>query len=150
MRSIEKLQAEIEKLPPADVERLAEWLAEFRAQAWDKQIPEDARPGRPLRRLIDKANSISTPEKPVACRDQPCERDVLDRLSIAQTSNSHSGPQAIPNLAPGSLSSFSSFQESRGRHLICKNRDELSCARHASQKPLFGFGSATTLITNIS
>ena len=57
MRDVKEIQAEIEKLAPDEVERLAEWLAEYRARAWDNQIAEDARPGGPLRRLIDKAKS---------------------------------------------------------------------------------------------
>jgi hypothetical protein len=57
MRNITELQSYIEELPPADVERLAEWLAEYRARLWDKQMEEDARPGGRMRRLIDEAKS---------------------------------------------------------------------------------------------
>jgi hypothetical protein len=57
MRSVEDIQAEIEKLSPDEVERLAEWLAEYRARAWDSRIAEDAGPGGPLRRFIDEALS---------------------------------------------------------------------------------------------
>ena len=57
MRNVKDLQSEIEKLPPDDVEYLAEWLAEYRARAWDSEITEDARPGGRLRPLIDKAKS---------------------------------------------------------------------------------------------
>ena len=57
MRSIEEIEAEIEKLPPEELGRLADWLAEFRAQAWDRQIAKDAEPGGPLRRFIDEAIS---------------------------------------------------------------------------------------------
>jgi len=57
MRSVEDIEAEIEKLPPDELERLAEWLAEYREQAWDKQIAKDAEPGGPLRRFIDEAIS---------------------------------------------------------------------------------------------
>jgi hypothetical protein len=57
MRSVEDIEAEIEKLPPEELERLAEWLAECRAQAWDRQIAKDTWPGRSLRRFIDEAIS---------------------------------------------------------------------------------------------
>jgi hypothetical protein len=57
MRNVEDLQTEIEQLPPAEVERLAEWLAEYRARTWDSRIAEDAQPGGRLRRLIDQAKS---------------------------------------------------------------------------------------------
>ena len=57
MRSIEDIEAEIERLPPNEVNRLADWLAEYRAQLWDSQIAEDAKPGGRLRRLVDEAKS---------------------------------------------------------------------------------------------
>jgi hypothetical protein len=57
MASIEELETEIQKLPPNELERLAEWLAEYRAQAWDKQIAKDSAPGGPLRPFIDEAKS---------------------------------------------------------------------------------------------
>jgi hypothetical protein len=57
MKSVKDLQSEIYKLPPADVEYLAEWLAEYRARAWDSQIAEDAKPGGRLRRMVDQAKS---------------------------------------------------------------------------------------------
>ena len=57
MRRLEEIEAEIEKLPPDEVERLAEWLAEYRARAWDSRIAEDAGPSGPLRRFIDEALS---------------------------------------------------------------------------------------------
>jgi hypothetical protein len=63
MRNIKELQEDIEKLPLADIERLAEWLAEYRAQAWDEQIAQDAKRGGPLRDLIDKAKSDFRLEK---------------------------------------------------------------------------------------
>jgi hypothetical protein len=55
MSNVEDLQTEIEKLHPTEVERLAEWLDEYKAQAWDNQIAEDAQPGGRLRLLIDQA-----------------------------------------------------------------------------------------------
>ena len=57
MRSVEDIEAEIEKLPPSEVKRLAEWLAEYQARLWDEQIAADAQPGGRQRQLIDEAKS---------------------------------------------------------------------------------------------
>jgi hypothetical protein len=57
MRSVEDIEAEIEELPPAEVRRLAEWLAEYQARLWDSQIAEDAQPDGRLRQLIDEAKT---------------------------------------------------------------------------------------------
>ena len=38
MTKLEKIEREIEALPPKDVHALGKWLAEFREQLWDKQI----------------------------------------------------------------------------------------------------------------
>lgn len=57
MRSVEDIEAEIQKLPPGEVVRLAEWLAEYQAYAWDKKIADDAKSGGRLRRLVDAAKS---------------------------------------------------------------------------------------------
>jgi hypothetical protein len=57
MRSVEDIEAEIEKLPPSEVKRLAEWLAEYQAHLWDEEIARDAQPGGRLRQLIDEAKA---------------------------------------------------------------------------------------------
>jgi hypothetical protein len=57
MRSVEDIEAEIEKLPAADVRRLAEWLTEYQSRLWDSQIVEDAQPNGRLRQLIDEAKT---------------------------------------------------------------------------------------------
>jgi hypothetical protein len=57
MRSVEDIEAEIQKLPPGEVVRLAEWLAEYQAQAWDKKIADDAKSGGGLRRFVDTAKA---------------------------------------------------------------------------------------------
>ncbi len=46
MTRLEKIEQEIASLDPADIRRLAEWLAEFQADLWDKQIEDDAKAGR--------------------------------------------------------------------------------------------------------
>jgi len=54
MRSVEEIEAEIAKLTPAEVRRVAKWLAEYKAEPWDKQIEEDAAAGK-LDRFIEEA-----------------------------------------------------------------------------------------------
>ena len=54
MRSVEEIQAEIAKLTPSEVRRVAKWLAEYEAEIWDKQIEEDAAAGK-LDRFIEEA-----------------------------------------------------------------------------------------------
>ncbi len=46
MRSVEEIQSEIAKLKPAEVRRIAKWLAEYEADLWDRQIAEDAAAGK--------------------------------------------------------------------------------------------------------
>jgi hypothetical protein len=57
MQSGEDIEAAIEKLPAAEVKRLAEWQTEYQARLWDSQIVEDAQPGGRLRQLIDEAKA---------------------------------------------------------------------------------------------
>ena len=38
MTKLEKIERDIEALPPKDVHLLSKWLTEFREQLWDKQI----------------------------------------------------------------------------------------------------------------
>ena len=54
MRSVEEIEAEIAKLAPAEVRRVAKWLEEYAAELWDKQIEKDAAAGR-LDRFIEEA-----------------------------------------------------------------------------------------------
>ncbi len=56
MRSVADIQAEIEKLSSADQRRLADWLEELQADAWDAQIEEDIKAGR-LDHLIAQAEA---------------------------------------------------------------------------------------------
>ena len=46
MSTVEQIETEIEHLSPQDMHRVADWLAEYRAQLWDKQIEEDAGVGK--------------------------------------------------------------------------------------------------------
>jgi hypothetical protein len=54
MRSVEEIEAEIAKLTPAEVHRVAKWLAKYEAELWDKQIEEDASAGK-LDRFVQEA-----------------------------------------------------------------------------------------------
>ena len=54
MSTVRQIEAAIKKLPPADVTRVARWLAEYEAKLWDEQIEADAKSGR-LDKLWQKA-----------------------------------------------------------------------------------------------
>jgi hypothetical protein len=54
MTKLEKIEKEIATLGKEDLFKLADWLAEYQANLWDKQIEEDAKAGR-LDQLIDNA-----------------------------------------------------------------------------------------------
>jgi hypothetical protein len=46
MTKLEKIEQDISKLPPADVHKLADWLADYQAALWDRQIAADAEAGK--------------------------------------------------------------------------------------------------------
>ncbi len=54
MTKLEKIEQDIATLTPGEVAKLAEWLAEFQADLWDKQIEADAKAGR-LDKLAEQA-----------------------------------------------------------------------------------------------
>ncbi len=54
--SVQEIESAIENLPAKDVHELANWLAEWRNQLWDKQIEEDFNSGR-LDALLDEADA---------------------------------------------------------------------------------------------
>ena len=56
MTKLEKIEQEIAALDPADVRKLAEWLAAYQADLWDRQIAEDAKSGR-LDKFVETANA---------------------------------------------------------------------------------------------
>ena len=56
MTKLEKIEHEIASLDPADVHKLAEWLAAYQADLWDRQIAEDAKSGR-LDKFVETANA---------------------------------------------------------------------------------------------
>lgn len=46
MTRLEKIEREIEGLPPEDVRALGAWLDELRARLWDDEIRRDAKAGK--------------------------------------------------------------------------------------------------------
>lgn len=53
--SITEIEQAITELSPEELARFREWFEEYYAQAWDKQIEEDAKSGR-LDKLISEAD----------------------------------------------------------------------------------------------
>jgi hypothetical protein len=53
--SITEIKTEISQLPPADLMDLAEWLEEYQADAWDRQIARDVKAGR-FEAILQKVN----------------------------------------------------------------------------------------------
>jgi hypothetical protein len=56
MSTVLEIEAAISKLQPKEIEAVAEWLAEFREEMWDRQIAADAQSGK-LNSLIREAKT---------------------------------------------------------------------------------------------
>jgi hypothetical protein len=54
MTKVQALEEEIERLSPAELAELQEWLAEREADAWDREIERDAASGK-LDKLFEKS-----------------------------------------------------------------------------------------------
>ena len=54
MTKLERIEQDIAGLSSDDVRKLAEWLAAYQADLWDRQIEEDAKAGR-LDKLAERA-----------------------------------------------------------------------------------------------
>lgn len=54
MGTIREIENAIERLSPGEFKEFRQWLAEFEAAAWDRQIEEDSKAGR-LDALMDEA-----------------------------------------------------------------------------------------------
>lgn len=52
--TLQQLESEIRKLPPADFRKLADWVAETDQERWDRQLEKDVAAGR-LDALADEA-----------------------------------------------------------------------------------------------
>lgn len=44
--SVQEIQAAVRELPPGELDALIEWIEEYRADAWDRQIAQDVEAGR--------------------------------------------------------------------------------------------------------
>jgi hypothetical protein len=44
--SVHEIETAISQLPPDELAELLAWIEEYRADAWDREIAEDARAGR--------------------------------------------------------------------------------------------------------
>ena len=44
--SVKEIQTAIIELPPGELANLLEWIEEYRADAWDRQIAQDVEAGR--------------------------------------------------------------------------------------------------------
>ena len=56
MSTVLEIEAAISKLPPKEIEAVADWLAELREEMWDRQIAADAQSGK-LNSLIHEAKT---------------------------------------------------------------------------------------------
>jgi flagellar motility protein MotE (MotC chaperone) len=56
MTVLEKIEQQIAALDPKDVRKLGDWLDEYRAELWDKQIEADAKAGK-LDKLVADAKA---------------------------------------------------------------------------------------------
>jgi len=54
MTRLEKLEREIQRLGPDEIAILRDWFRKYDAEAWDRQIEEDARVGK-LDRFAEEA-----------------------------------------------------------------------------------------------
>lgn len=54
MTKLEKIEQEIAALDPKDVRKLADWLDDYKAELWDRQIEADAKAGK-LDKLAEQA-----------------------------------------------------------------------------------------------
>jgi len=55
MSKVEQIEAEIAKLPPQAVRQVSQWVQEYEAELWDREMERDARPGGPLDKLAPQA-----------------------------------------------------------------------------------------------
>jgi len=57
MSTVEEIESAIKKLPEKEVRRVFEWLDEYAAQLWDKQIERDAQAVGRLRKFVEEAKA---------------------------------------------------------------------------------------------
>jgi hypothetical protein len=56
MNEAEKLEEQVQRLPPEDLARFRAWFFEFDAQVWDRKIESDMQLGK-LSKLLAEARS---------------------------------------------------------------------------------------------
>ena len=56
MSTVAEIEKAIQKLTPQEIKAVADWLAEFREEMWDRQIDADAKAGK-LDKFIAKAKA---------------------------------------------------------------------------------------------
>ncbi len=54
MGKLEKIEGQVKQLTPEELQAFRDWLVQFDADAWDRQIESDARSGK-LDNLADRA-----------------------------------------------------------------------------------------------
>jgi hypothetical protein len=60
--TLQEIQSAITKLAPSEIAELADWLTEYQAGLWDRQIEEDSKSGKLDKLLLE---SIQSPTYPV-------------------------------------------------------------------------------------
>ncbi len=60
MTKLEKIEQQIATLDPADIRKLSDWLAEYQADLWDRQIEADAKAGK-LDKLVNRPLPTTKP-----------------------------------------------------------------------------------------
>jgi hypothetical protein len=56
MSTVQEIEAAISKLKPEEIAAVADWLAEFREELWDRQMAQDAAAGK-LDALMQEAKT---------------------------------------------------------------------------------------------
>jgi hypothetical protein len=59
MTKLEKIEHDIVSLQPAELHKLADWLAEYCARMWDKEIEADSKAGKLDRIFADAEADIA-------------------------------------------------------------------------------------------
>jgi hypothetical protein len=60
MSKVEQIEREIQELTPSELGAFRRWFLEFDAQAWDRQIEEDARSGKLDRMAAQALKSLES------------------------------------------------------------------------------------------
>jgi hypothetical protein len=68
--SVHEIETAISQLPPDELAELLTWIEEYRADAWDREIAEDAKAGRfeVLRERVRKQRQAGECKPQQTCR----------------------------------------------------------------------------------